>query len=308
MLAIADGYQGAVFVVLALLWDRILGEPPNRFHPVVWVGSLIDTAGNRWVGAEHPYALWGGAALALVVPAICANAGVVVLWLPSWLGWPLHLFLLKASLSLYTLLRAAQTMAQHLVQDDLTGARNQLSWLCSRDPAQLQAPQLAAATIESVAENLSDSVVAPLFYYACFGLPGALAYRAINTADAMLGYRGRLERLGKVPARLDDLANFIPARLTGALLLLAAPVCGAQLRAGLQVARRDAGQTDSPNAGVPMATMAGLLGIELAKENAYCLGAPAAQPQVADIHQANRLAQTAGLLAFALCAIWRCTR
>jgi adenosylcobinamide-phosphate synthase len=126
--------------------------------------------------------------------------------------------------------------------------------------------------VESLAENTSDSGVAPLFYYAVFGLPGAVAYRAINTLDAMLGYRGEMEYLGQAAARLDDLANLIPARLTAGLLLVAGALDGSRLHDGIRILLRDGGRTASPNAGRPMAAMAGLLGVVLTKPGHYRLG------------------------------------
>src|SRR5262249_42349128 len=138
---------------------------------------------------------------------------------------------------------------------DLRGARAGLPSLCSRDPSALSVAAVTAATIESVAENASDSVVAPLLFFGFFGLPGAAFYRAANTLDAMIGYRGPLERVGKVAARLDDCLNFVPARLTAFLLLAAGAGTGADVARGFATLRRDAARTESPNAGRPMAAM-----------------------------------------------------
>src|SRR5262249_14746630 len=167
----------------------------------------------------------------------------------------------------------------------------------SRDPSALDAPLVVAATVESVAENASDSFVAPLFYYALFGLPGAMAYRAINTADAMIGYHGRYERLGKAAARLDDLANFIPARLTPLLLLIAGAAARLRVREGWRIFRRDGGVTESPNAGRPMAMMAGLLGVQLEKVGHYRLGDAHAVLDVSHIDRAWRAVVIAATLA-----------
>jgi len=167
---------------------------------------------------------------------------------------------------------AAREMERALHAGQLERARSGLRSLCSRDPSQLSEPELVGATIESVAENASDSFVAPLFYYVLLGLPGAVAYRAVNTLDAMVGYRGRYEYLGKASARLDDLLNFIPARLTALALLLAGALLGKNVRAGLSIWHRDARTTASPNAGRPMAAMAGLLGVRLEKAGHYALG------------------------------------
>jgi adenosylcobinamide-phosphate synthase len=146
-------------------------------------------------------------------------------------------------------------------------------------------------------------VVAPLFYFALLGLPGAVAYRAVNTLDAMIGYRGRYEYLGKASARLDDALNFVPARLTALLLVIAGALSGLGAARGWRVLRRDGGATESPNAGRPMAAMAGLLGVVLEKPGHYRLGAPGAAPDAAAIHAAWRVVVRGCALACALVAV-----
>jgi adenosylcobinamide-phosphate synthase len=168
-----------------------------------------------------------------------------------------------------------------------------LTWLVSRPTAELDAALIAAAAIESLAENLVDSWVAPLAAYACFGLPGAYAYRAANTADAMWGYRTPTYAwLGKPAARLDDLLTWLPARLGALLLVVAGPRRGAALAAW----RRDAGCTQSPNAGQPMAAAAGQLGVRLEKRGHYTLFAEAPPPSSEDLAAARRLVGRAMLL------------
>jgi len=209
--------------------------------------------------------------------------------------------LLYSCVCLHGLLDAGRKLGAALREQGVSAARERLPWLCSRDPSGLDASALANGTIESLAENLSDSVVAPLFFLLCFGLPGAVAYRAINTLDAMIGYRGRYEWLGKATARLDDVANFVPARLT-ALLLMAAGASlrverGVSLRRGLWTWFDDHAHTASPNAGHPMAMAAGLLGVRLDKPGYYVLGDTLATPTVADIDRSIALCARAGYLA-----------
>jgi adenosylcobinamide-phosphate synthase len=192
---------------------------------------------------------------------------------------------------------AASRVRDALEAADIGAARAALSSLCSRDPKALRAEELVGASVESLAENASDSWVAPLFYYALFGLPGAVAYRAVNTLDAMIGYHGHYEWLGKASARLDDILNFVPARLTAAFLLVAGALRRAPVRRGLAIWQRDAAATESPNAGRPMATMAGLLGVRLEKAEHYALG-DALQPLTPkQILEAWRIVQLAGAAA-----------
>jgi adenosylcobinamide-phosphate synthase len=212
--------------------------------------------------------------------------------------------LFKTMFSWRTLHQAGERVRQPLAAGDLDGAREGLRWLVSRDTAGLDAPLLAAAAIESLAENASDSVTAPLLAYALLGLPGACAYRAVNTLDAMVGYRGRYEYLGKVPARLDDLLNLVPARLTGLLIVAAAALCSADARQAWQTLQRDHAATDSPNAGYPMAAIAGALGVRLEKAGHYCLNASGRKPTAEDLRRASRVVGVGlGVASLAACLL-----
>ena len=264
-----------VVILGAVAFDVVLGEPPSRLHPVVWMGALIGALRRRAPATGAARQLVWGAAVALGVPALFA-AGTVGLQVltddPWWLTAVVGVLVLKPCFAIRALRDAGRTVARALARGDLAAARHDLRALCSRDASALSAEEVAAGAVESLAENTSDSVVAPLLYFALFGVPGAVAYRAINTLDAMLGYRGDLEYLGKAAARLDDVANLIPARVTAALLLVAGALDGANLHGGLRILARDGGRTASPNAGRPMAAMAGLLGVALVKPGHYRLG------------------------------------
>jgi adenosylcobinamide-phosphate synthase len=290
----------------ALLWDALAGEPPGWAHPVVWIGRAIGACERRARRGSPLVQLARGALLALAVPL--ASAGAAALLLEGLAGWPwlqllTGVWLLKSCFAIRALGEAAAGVARPLAAGDLPAARAGLRSLCSRDPSALDAQAVAAGAVESVAENSSDSIVAPLLFFALFGVPGALAYRAINTMDAMIGYHGRYEYLGKAAARLDDLANLIPARLTAALLLLAGALGGHSARRGWRVLRRDGGNTESPNAGRPMAAMAGLLGVRLEKQDHYRLGDPGAALDAGTIGAAWRVARAAALLMVGLTAL-----
>jgi adenosylcobinamide-phosphate synthase len=269
-------------LLLALALDWLAGEPPNALHPVVWLGNLIGWLERRAPRDAPPAEVLYGAGMT----ATCVGAAT----LPA-LALPRHRLLaavlLKTMFSWRTLHRAGERVRHPLAAGDLDGARAGLRWLVSRDTAELDAPLLAAAAIESLAENASDSVVAPLLAYALAGLPGACAYRAVNTLDAMVGYRGRYEYLGKVPARLDDLLNIAPARLTSLLIVAAARLCGADARQAWRAMRHDHAATDSPNAGYPMAAIAGALGVRLEKAGHYCLNAQGREPTAEDVRRAS---------------------
>jgi adenosylcobinamide-phosphate synthase len=296
--------EAALAVAFAL--DVTLSEPPAALHPVVWMGRAIaplKRAPARGPGAE--LALGGAYTLALTCG--CAFlASLVLVHLGRASAFVLEVFLLWSCFALKGLHRAGEAMRRALAEGDLPRAREALTSLCSRDPAGLSERELAGATIESLSENASDSVVAPLFYYALFGVPGALFYRAANTLDAMVGYHGRYEYLGKVAARLDDVLNLIPARLTALLLWLAGALLRMPARRGARIAWRDHARTESPNAGWPMAMAAGLLGVCLDKRDAYALGAELAAPDDRALGGMLRLLACTGVLALAcaLLAVW----
>jgi adenosylcobinamide-phosphate synthase len=293
----------ALLVAVAL--DRLAGEPPLPAHPVVWMGTAADAVVTRAVGSGARRELAAGAVLAVALPAAFAvGSGMLLAALGGWsaIAFGVHVYLLKSTIAVRALGDAAHAVRDALAAGDVVAARAGLRSLCSRDPSNLDAAALTAASIESVAENASDSVVAPLVYYAVLGVPGAVLYKGINTLDSMIGYRGRYEHLGKAAARLDDAANFVPARLTAALLLAAGALTGRNVRDGVRIWRRDARRTRSPNAGHPMAMMAGLLDVELAKHGEYRLGDARAPLTAATIDHAWRIAMVAFGIGIALCA------
>jgi adenosylcobinamide-phosphate synthase len=269
--------------------DACLGEPPPALHPVVWMGSALS-----WLESRAPRSASGrlayGTLIAVAFPALC---GLVGTWLERAAPWPIQALALKPTFAGHSLLQAGQRVECALVDGDLDRARADLRWLVSRPTSDLDAGLIAAAAIESLAENLVDSWLSPLLAYAWFGLGGSCAYRAANTADAMWGYRTpAYEHLGKAAARLDDALNLLPSRLGAVLLIL----LGSERRAALAVWRRDAAHTPSPNAGQSMAALAGQLGVRLEKRGTYVLNAAGRAPTPTDLARARRLV-LAGMLA-----------
>lgn len=288
----------AAVLLLALLIDSWLGEPPTRWHPVVWMGSLISALRRRAPQKGSTLSLIYGGAVTFGGGAFVWICAALVNRLLGTLPYPLNLgvqaWLLKTTFSLRGLNHAALEVETALRAKDLPEARRLLSWhLVSRDTAQLDEAQVAAAAIESVAENTSDGIVAPLLAYAVGGLPAALIYRYVNTGDSLLGYRdAEREWLGKIPARTDDLLNLIPSRVTALLFILLRPQAWT-------VWRRDARLTASPNAGQPMSAMAGALNIELEKVAHYRLNAGARLPNTDDLQASRSLVYTAATLLVA---------
>jgi adenosylcobinamide-phosphate synthase len=278
----------------ALALDVLAGEPPAQVHPVVVAGRLISA-----LQAPHPAEPTRAFRRGLVLVAVPVAAAFTVGWLverlrPAWLRAIATVWLLKSSFALRGLLDAGARTERALARSDLDAARAEVRALVSRPVDRLDGAHLSSAVIESLAENLCDSYVAPLCWFAVGGLPAALAYRVVNTADAMVGYHGRYEYLGRAPARLDDLVNLVPARLSAASLAAAAPLMGRSGREAARIGWRDHRLTESPNAGWPMAAAAGALGVWLEKPGAYRLGVGGRPPAIRDLSAAGRLVLAAG--------------
>jgi adenosylcobinamide-phosphate synthase len=289
--------EALTILACALLLDFFLGEYPTPLHPVVWIGRAVSLLLRCAPRSGWWRQVVFGLFLAGTVTAVSVAAALTALRLAALvpgLEIVVGTFLLKASFALRELGAAAERVRAPVEAGDLPRAREALRSLCSRDPSQLDGEALLTATVQSLAENASDSFVAPLFYYGLFGVPGAIAYRAINTLDAMVGYRGLFEALGKASARLDDLANWVPARLTAVLFLLAGFLTGKDLARGWRIFRRDRAKTPSPNGGRPMAMMAGLLGVQLEKKGFYTLGNPDNPVTPTTVRQAWRLVVLTG--------------
>ncbi len=294
--------------LLALALDAILGDPPNRWHPVAWQGRWLAWA-ERWAPARSPFRLVYGALIVVLGAALSAGPawGIARLLqrLPVGAGLLIEAAALKLAVAARGLDRAAAQVEAALRRGDLSEARRLLGWhLVSRPTDDLSAEEVAAAAVESVAENLTDGLVAPLTAWIVGGLPGVWAYRFVQTADSMWGYRDPAhEWLGKAAARLDDLLNWGPARLGAMLLVLSAALLGEDARRAWRAWRMEAGRTASPNAGQTMATMAGALGVTLTKRGHYALRG-GDQPVTPDVlRRARRMLVLAAGLAGALCAI-----
>ncbi|WP_040820918.1 cobalamin biosynthesis protein [Nocardia jiangxiensis] len=299
----------AVGLVLGFGLDRAVGDP-RRWHPVAGFGSAaaaLESAtyrDGRMAGVVHEVVLVGGTAvLGVAVDRVGRGRFAVATALTALTTWTV--------LGGTTLARTGRAMADRLEAEDLAGARALLPALCGRDPEVLDADGLARAAVESIAENTSDATVAPLVWGALAGIPGLLVYRAVNTLDAMVGYRNdRYRNFGWAAARTDDLANLLPARVSGVLTVALAPLIGGRPAAALRAWRRDAAKHPSPNAGVAESAMAGALGVTLGGRTQYRYGpelrptlgdGPA--PRVADLRRAVCLSEAVQLAAALTAAV-----
>ncbi|WP_111414656.1 adenosylcobinamide-phosphate synthase CbiB [Billgrantia lactosivorans] len=259
----------------AIALDLLIGDPRWLPHPVVAMGRLIEVLERRWNrGAHRNRRLKGFLLTGCVVGLVHVLAWSVLTllaWLHPWLGLIGELLLLASALAIKGLRDAACAVAGPLAQGDLDAARGAVSMIVGRDSEALDEAGITRATVETVAENTVDGITAPLFWALLGGAPLALAYKAVNTLDSMVGHRSeRYADFGYASARLDDLANWVPARLTALAMWLAALVLpGTRGRGALAGTRRDAPRHPSPNAGWPEAMMAYLLGVQLGGVNHY---------------------------------------
>jgi adenosylcobinamide-phosphate synthase len=299
---LAHGTVRALAVLVAATIDRTLGEPPARFHPVVGMGRLLTCLGSQapWPLLAPRAAFLRGTIVWLLAGAVCtliaallARALVATSELSSthqvFLEGLLLGFALKPLIA-WRLLRDEVASVERALTASLDAGRAQLRRLVSRDTASLCETEVRESALESLAENLNDSWVAPIFWFAVAGLPGAALYRFANTADAMWGYHGPFEWAGKWTARADDALSYVPARITTVLLALVSPAAPRGLG-------REAARTPSPNGGWPMAMLAIALGVRLSKPRVYILNPTGRTVNPDDHRRALRIAERAVWLA-----------
>jgi len=265
-----------LILLVALAIELALGEPPRLIHPVVWMGKVASFLERGGAGQPRLAQFVYGIGMSLFLIGLFTAVAYLLLFYLKSLSFVVYVIigavLLKSTFSLKELRGVAIRVKKFLLREKLDETNRELRSLVSRDTRDLPESLIVSATVESVAENTCDSFVAPLFYFLLFGVPGAIAYRVVNTLDAMVGYHGKYEYLGKFASKLDDVLNIIPARLTALLLVLASFLSGRGARVAWQVALSEHSKTESPNAGWTMAAIAGALNVQLEKVGHYKLG------------------------------------
>lgn len=290
---------------LLLAWtaDRLFGEPRYAWHPVAWFGRIATPLGLRARALAPSAAFAAGTVFWMALVGSVAAAAFAVERasgsLPAWAAIPLLAVVLKPTFA-WRMLEDEVRAVDTALGQGLDEGRAQVARLCSRDVEQLDADGVRETAIETLAENFNDSLVAPLFWFVVAGLPGAWAWRAVNTLDAMWGYRGRWEWAGKWAARADDVLGYVPARLAAALLWRPSGTMG--WLASITHLAREARLTPSPNGGWPMAAMALRIGARLGKPGVYTLNARAPGPHATSIGIALVVAGQAARAAIA-CAL-----
>ena len=295
-------------IAIAFIADLLLGDPRNYPHPVKLIARLAD-------GMEiFTRKLFSNLKLAGIITTITVVAtSFLVVWLViqglnqlhPWLGLTASIFFIYTTLSIRSLIDESQPVLQFLKETNIIKARESLSRIVGRDTANLKKNEIVRATVETVAESTVDGIIAPLFFAVLGGAPLAIAYKAINTMDSLFGYKNETYRdFGWASARLDDMANWVPARLALPVIAIGAVFCGLSGRKSLAIAMRDGSKHPSPNSGLPEAAMAGALGIRLGGASFYSgelnekpfIGDNLRELELSDISHSHKIMFTASLL------------
>jgi len=280
MLLIESGVfvDSLLIFVLAFLIDVVFGEFPDRFHPTVWIGKTIAFFKPKFKSANPRIQKINGAILCLLVILIVAvPVGLLLFGIRYFLGWIPYIvvsaILLETTFAVKCMRQYTVPIAEAIRNKDFDKARQRLYFIVRRDPTKLSEQQIVSAAVESIAESTTDGITTPFFFFALFGVPGAFAFRVINTLDSMVGYRDEEHmNIGWFSAKLDTIANYVPARLTAILMVAAAGLLGENWRESWRILQRDKTKTNSVNAGWTMSAMAGALGVQLEKSGHYALG------------------------------------
>ncbi|MCW4010387.1 MAG: cobalamin biosynthesis protein [Candidatus Bathyarchaeota archaeon] len=266
--------------VLALAIDLAFGEIPDRAHPTVWMGYVIAFLKGKLKSGNPRVDKVSGVFLCVGSVAVFAVPAFAILWLlrqvPVW-GWLLYIIaaaiMLKTTFALKCMRYYTSPIERALKKGDLAEARRWMRFIVRRDPETLDERHLVSASVESIAESTTDGVTSPFFFFALFGVPGAFAFRVINTLDSMVGYRDPVNiNIGWFSAKMDTITNYVPARITAVLMVAASAVLGADWHSSWRILKRDRNKTASPNAGWTISAMAGALNTQLEKEGSYALG------------------------------------
>jgi adenosylcobinamide-phosphate synthase len=295
-----------IILALATIIDVTLGDPPNIIHPVAWMGKVISLMekGGLKLNAMGQF-IYGIIMTVFIAALFTIPVYFLIFYLQDLNNIAciiVSAILLKLTFSIKGLRRAALKIQELLQEKKLDNSRFELRALVSRDTKDLDESQMASAAVESVAEGTCDSLVAPLFFFLLFGVPGAIGYRVINTMDSMIGYHGKYEYLGKFAARLDDVLNFLPARLAAFVLILAAAL-KKNGRNAWKTTLQEHRKTESPNAGWPMSAMAGALDVRLEKPGHYVLGERYKTPGINTIGSSVKIFSLAAAMWVLICFI-----
>jgi len=274
--------ESIAIIGFAILIDLIFGDPKNRYHPTAWIGTFIAKLITITKNQNSTFEKIGGTIMIITISSVVVlllsglNFGISLIsvdYISLILSVVIGALLLKTTIAIRGMEKHAISVLDSLESNDLDLARNYLSMIVKRNTTKLDKNHVLSGVLESISENTVDGITGPMFYYAFFGLFGAFVYRIINTADSMVGYKNDIfKNLGWFTAKCDTILNYIPSRLTGLMMVISAAILQNNWRNSYKVMIRDGKKTESPNAGYPMAALAGALETKFEKINHYKLG------------------------------------
>ena len=274
--------ESIAIIGFAILIDLKFGDPKNRYHPTAWIGTFIAKLTTITKNQNSTFEKIGGTIMIITISSVVVlllsglNFGISLIsvdYISLILSVVIGALLLKTTIAIRGMEKHAISVLDSLESNDLDLARNYLSMIVKRNTTKLDKNHVLSGVLESISENTVDGITGPMFYYAFFGLFGAFVYRIINTADSMVGYKNDIfKNLGWFTAKCDTILNYIPSRLTGLMMVISSAILQNNWRNSYKVMIRDGKKTESPNAGYPMAALAGALETKFEKINHYKLG------------------------------------
>ena len=307
-------FESILIIGFAIILDLVVGDPRNKYHPTAWIGNFISNLVPLFKNENIHLEKFGGILIVLISTAVVGGLLVVLnLKLDSIIGNELltiivtiivGAILLKTTIAIRGMEKHALAVTSALENDDIDEARINLAMITKRKTKNLDKNHILSGVLESISENTVDGITGPLFYFALFGLPGAFVYRVINTIDSMIGYKTEMfKNLGWFGANCDNILNYIPSRLTAMTMVLGAMLLGHDWKNCYEIFKRDGKKTDSPNAGYPMAALAGALGTKLEKIEHYSLGTDIQKITSKKVRDAIILMKVTSLLFFGIVSI-----
>ncbi len=298
--------QALLIVILALLIDRFIGEFPNKYHPLRWMGNILGGIDKRLNKRKGTYALVLGLLSYLFVLLLFGGLAITVTaisrsYIPNPYGtivWiVLSAFILKSTFAIFSFDKHCEPICADLEKGNTVDAAKKVSMIVSRETEGMNSEQISSSCCETISENFADSVCSPTFYMGLLGIPGAFMFRCTNLMDAMWGYRNeKYDSLGKFPARFDDVLGFLTSRISAVFIVIGSAILGMNWKQASKIAKRDNGVTPSPNSGWPMAAAAGALDIRMEKKNSYVINGEANIPNYKDVRNCLRLIEISSIL------------
>ena len=305
--------ESIIIIGFAIILDLIFGDPKNRYHPTAWIGNFIGSITTCMKNGSQNLEKFGGIFIVLIPVSISCivlfglEFSIDLINAEFWsvvISTIFGIILFKMTIAIRGMELHALAVLDSIQKNDLAQARKNLSMIVKRNTKNLDKNHILSGTLESLSENIVDGITGPMFYFALFGLPGAFAYRIVNTVDSMVGYKTYMfKNLGWFGANCDNILNYIPSRLTGLTMVLGAMLLGHDWKNCYAIFKRDGKKTDSPNAGYPMAALAGALGKTFEKIEHYSLGNGNQEITSKKVTDAIALMKVTSLLFFGIVSI-----